>query len=222
MRARRRRPPPPKRWWPSRNLELGAIIKDPDVKDVPWPGALPTNAVLKREDIIGRGVTTTIYERRADHGEPAGAQGRGRRSGGHDSVGHAGGGGARERCSRRGRIRGARHARGRADIRQPAGPEQRDSGQPDAHAAAEHRSAVRRTGFQERQRRQAARRGGGEPAGDAGAGRDAEPGEQPDHHPTGAAQSAGHAGGQDARHGGGGVVRGERARRSAPTRRKYT
>ncbi len=22
----------------SRNLELGAIIKDPDVKDIPWPG----------------------------------------------------------------------------------------------------------------------------------------------------------------------------------------
>jgi len=45
----------------SRNLELGSIIKDSDVKDVPWPGALPANAVLKREDIIGRGVTTTIY-----------------------------------------------------------------------------------------------------------------------------------------------------------------
>jgi pilus assembly protein CpaB len=49
----------------SRNLELGAIIKDSDVKDAPWAGALPTNAVLKREDIIGRGVTTTIYQ-----GEP--------------------------------------------------------------------------------------------------------------------------------------------------------
>src|ERR1700691_176511 len=49
----------------ARNLELGAIIKDADVKDAPWAGALPTNAVLKREDIIGRGVTTTIYD-----GEP--------------------------------------------------------------------------------------------------------------------------------------------------------
>jgi pilus assembly protein CpaB len=45
----------------SKNLELGAIIKDTDVKDAPWAGALPTNAVLKREDVIGRGVTTTIY-----------------------------------------------------------------------------------------------------------------------------------------------------------------
>jgi len=49
----------------SRNLELGVIIKDSDVKDSPWLGALPATAVLKREDIIGRGVTTTIYE-----GEP--------------------------------------------------------------------------------------------------------------------------------------------------------
>src|SRR5580693_1443271 len=49
----------------ARNLELGAIIKDPDVKEAAWLGPLPTNAVLKREDIIGRGVTTTIYD-----GEP--------------------------------------------------------------------------------------------------------------------------------------------------------
>ena len=49
----------------SRNLELGAIIKDSDVKDAAWLGGLPANAVLKREDIIGRGVTTTIYS-----GEP--------------------------------------------------------------------------------------------------------------------------------------------------------
>jgi len=47
------------------NLELGAIIKDSDIKTVPWLGALPANAVVKREDLVGRGVTTTIYE-----GEP--------------------------------------------------------------------------------------------------------------------------------------------------------
>jgi len=47
------------------NLELGAIIKDADVKDAPWSGTLPPNAVLKREDIVGRGITTAIYE-----GEP--------------------------------------------------------------------------------------------------------------------------------------------------------
>jgi len=58
-------PPTTKALVASRNLELGAIIRDSDVKDAPWAGALPTNAVLKREDVIGRGVTTAIYE-----GEP--------------------------------------------------------------------------------------------------------------------------------------------------------
>jgi pilus assembly protein CpaB len=46
----------------SRNLELGVIIRDSDVKDAAWTGPVPANAVLKREDIVGRGVTTTIYE----------------------------------------------------------------------------------------------------------------------------------------------------------------
>ena len=49
----------------ARNLELGAVIKDTDIKDAPWPGALPPSAVQKREDVVGRGVTTAIYE-----GEP--------------------------------------------------------------------------------------------------------------------------------------------------------
>ncbi|MGA3077282.1 MAG: Flp pilus assembly protein CpaB [Bryobacteraceae bacterium] len=58
-------PPTTKALLASRNLELGVIIKDSDVKDTPWLGSLPATAVLKREDIIGRGVTTTIYD-----GEP--------------------------------------------------------------------------------------------------------------------------------------------------------
>lgn len=47
------------------NLELGMVIREPDIKSVAWPGALPANAVAKPEDVIGRGVTTTIYS-----GEP--------------------------------------------------------------------------------------------------------------------------------------------------------
>jgi pilus assembly protein CpaB len=49
----------------ARDLELGAVIKESDLKAAPWPGALPANAVLKTEDVIGRGVTTAIYK-----GEP--------------------------------------------------------------------------------------------------------------------------------------------------------
>lgn len=44
------------------NLELGSLIRDTDIRDASWPGALPAHAVLKKEDIIGRGVTTVIFE----------------------------------------------------------------------------------------------------------------------------------------------------------------
>lgn len=47
------------------NLELGSLIRDTDIRDANWPGALPAHAVLKKEDIIGRGVMTVIFE-----GEP--------------------------------------------------------------------------------------------------------------------------------------------------------
>jgi len=43
------------------NLELGMVIKEPDIKQAPWPGPMPQGAVMKPEDVIGRGVTTTIY-----------------------------------------------------------------------------------------------------------------------------------------------------------------
>jgi pilus assembly protein CpaB len=45
----------------ARDLELGVVVREPDIKEADWPGTLPANAVAKKEDIIGRGVTTTIY-----------------------------------------------------------------------------------------------------------------------------------------------------------------
>ena len=49
----------------AKNLELGGVIHEADIKEAAWMGNAPANAVQKREDIVGRGVTTTIYE-----GEP--------------------------------------------------------------------------------------------------------------------------------------------------------
>ncbi len=49
----------------SRTLEVGALIRDLDLKQVAWTGPAPTHAALKQEDLIGRGVIATIYE-----GEP--------------------------------------------------------------------------------------------------------------------------------------------------------
>ena len=45
----------------SHDLELGMVLKDADVKVTDWPGAVPLGATTKVQDLIGRGVTTTIY-----------------------------------------------------------------------------------------------------------------------------------------------------------------
>jgi pilus assembly protein CpaB len=49
----------------AKTLEVGAIIKDGDIKVGPWAGAVTPGLAVKKEAVIGRGVTSTIYE-----GEP--------------------------------------------------------------------------------------------------------------------------------------------------------
>ena len=49
----------------TRNLEVGSLLKDVDLKTVYWTGPEPKNVLTNRDDIIGRGVIATIYE-----GEP--------------------------------------------------------------------------------------------------------------------------------------------------------
>ena len=49
----------------ARGLQIGTLIKDTDVKAGQWVGPLPTGAILKKEDAVGRGVVSAIYE-----GEP--------------------------------------------------------------------------------------------------------------------------------------------------------
>jgi len=48
-----------------RSLTVGTLIKDVDLKELEWPGTAPPGAILKKEDIVGRGVVAPIYE-----GEP--------------------------------------------------------------------------------------------------------------------------------------------------------
>lgn len=45
------------------NLESGVMIKEADLALADWPGAVPPSAMKVKEDIVGRGVVTTIYER---------------------------------------------------------------------------------------------------------------------------------------------------------------
>jgi len=49
----------------ARNLEIGTLIKDADLKTGPWVGAVPAGMVVKKDGLIGRGVVALIYE-----GEP--------------------------------------------------------------------------------------------------------------------------------------------------------
>lgn len=49
----------------ARNLEIGTLVKDVDLRSGEWVGALPKGAVLKKEEVIGRGVVSPMYE-----GEP--------------------------------------------------------------------------------------------------------------------------------------------------------
>ena len=43
------------------DLEMGRVLKEEDVKLADWPGAVPLGATTKPQDLIGRGVTTSIY-----------------------------------------------------------------------------------------------------------------------------------------------------------------
>ncbi len=46
-------------------LEIGTLVKDVDLKGGQWVGPLPPGVVLKKEDVVGRGVVAFINE-----GEP--------------------------------------------------------------------------------------------------------------------------------------------------------
>ncbi|HUB34998.1 MAG TPA: Flp pilus assembly protein CpaB [Bryobacteraceae bacterium] len=45
----------------TRDLELGTVLKDEDVKLSDWPGAVPAGAATKAQDVVGRGVITPIF-----------------------------------------------------------------------------------------------------------------------------------------------------------------
>jgi pilus assembly protein CpaB len=44
-----------------RDLELGTVLKEPDIKLTAWAGAVPLGATARVEDLMGRGVITPIY-----------------------------------------------------------------------------------------------------------------------------------------------------------------
>jgi pilus assembly protein CpaB len=45
----------------TRDLEMGTVLKEEDVKLSDWPSAVPAGVALKTQDVVGRGVTTPIF-----------------------------------------------------------------------------------------------------------------------------------------------------------------
>jgi pilus assembly protein CpaB len=45
----------------TRDIEMGTVLKEEDVKLSDWPGAIPTGAAAKAQDVVGRGVTAPIF-----------------------------------------------------------------------------------------------------------------------------------------------------------------
>jgi pilus assembly protein CpaB len=43
------------------DLDVGAVLRDGDVKLTDWPGAVPAGATTHPQDVVGRGVITPIY-----------------------------------------------------------------------------------------------------------------------------------------------------------------
>jgi pilus assembly protein CpaB len=44
-----------------RDIEIGTVLKEEDVKLSDWPGTVPAGASTKTQDVVGRGVMTPIY-----------------------------------------------------------------------------------------------------------------------------------------------------------------
>jgi pilus assembly protein CpaB len=47
----------------TRDIEAGTVLKEEDVKLSDWPGAIPTGAAGKTQDVVGRGIITPIFAR---------------------------------------------------------------------------------------------------------------------------------------------------------------
>jgi pilus assembly protein CpaB len=45
----------------TRDIDVGTVLKEEDVKLSDWPGSVPVGASMKTQDVVGRGITTAIY-----------------------------------------------------------------------------------------------------------------------------------------------------------------
>jgi pilus assembly protein CpaB len=54
-------PPSNRLFVAARDLGLGTLVKDLDVREVDWPGVMPPQAITSKDEILERGVISPIY-----------------------------------------------------------------------------------------------------------------------------------------------------------------
>ena len=152
----------------TRDLEAGAVLSEGDVKLADWPGAVPRGD-CPPAGRVGRGVVTPIYSKEPVIESRLAPKGGG---GGLAAMIPQGMRAFAVRVNEVVGVAGFVTPGMRVDVvingnRRAATA----AGHPRAHPAAEHRSALGRAGLQEGRGRQARRDAGGQPAGNARAGR---------------------------------------------------
>ncbi|MGH9583197.1 MAG: Flp pilus assembly protein CpaB [Bryobacteraceae bacterium] len=57
-----RTPAPNRLLVAAHDLQVGALIRDSDVREISWPGPVPSQAVTDRQQVVGRGVIEPVYQ----------------------------------------------------------------------------------------------------------------------------------------------------------------
>jgi pilus assembly protein CpaB len=47
----------------AKDLEVGRVLKEEDIRLADWPGAIPAGSAVKVQDLVGRGVISPIYDK---------------------------------------------------------------------------------------------------------------------------------------------------------------
>ena len=154
----------------TRDIEMGTVLKEEDVKLSDWPGAVPLGAATKTQDIVGRGVIMPIFAKEPMIESRLAPKGAG---GGLAAMIPPGMRAVPVRVNEVVGVAGFVVPGMRVDVLISGQPAQRRCrhGHAHANAAAESRGAFRGNGFQERPGRQAGAGAGYQSSGHAGAGR---------------------------------------------------
>ena len=184
----------------TRNLEVGTVLKEDDVKLSEWPGTVPIGATAEVKDVLGRGVTTAIYAKEPIIESRLAPKGAG---GGLAAMIPSGMRAVAVRVNEVVGVAGFVVPGMHVDILISGNTPGGDGNLGTLTKTLLQNIEVLSAGqdFKKDNEGQADHGAGGQPAGDARTGRATQPGVQPDHHSVDSSQSAGPRNLQDLRHG---------------------